>query len=222
MGATRTLASLASALEEAKARQVPLVISLGLLDSQFPKDVRDLAGEKGRVIMVSIAPGGEDAVEAKHRFGLAKGNAVLADEFGNALKAGLAAPEEIADAFYALDELLAGLTETWNEALEKGRALLEAGKREEAARALAVFAFAAGTDTAAEGKKLFEEASGPAREELERLAAAAGAKQATDLDADARAALARDLSAFVERWPRTPLALAADRLRRELLAAEVF
>ncbi|MBI4879712.1 MAG: hypothetical protein HY812_08655 [Planctomycetes bacterium] len=201
---------------------MPLVIALDVPETGIPKEIRDLAGENGRVVLVALAQGGADAVEAKHRFGLDQGKAVLADEFGNPLKSGVEAGEDIADAFHELDELLAGLTETWNEALRRGRVLLESGKREEAARALSVFAFAAGTDTAAAGKKLFEEAAAGAREELERLVEAAGEKKAADLDADARAALIRDLTGFIERWPRTPLALAADLCRRELLATEVF
>jgi hypothetical protein len=150
------------------------------------------------------------------RYDLSKAGAVLTDEFGNPLKSGLRNSEEIADAYYELDELMAERYQAWSKAVKKGKLLIEKGQYPEAAAVLKVFAFATGTDLAKEGNKLFDRVAQVASDEYEKLVVIARDKEVKDLDKKTRDTLLAGLSSFIERWPKTPAAFSAETLKKDI------
>jgi hypothetical protein len=130
----------------------------------------------------------------------------MTDEFGNLLASDIGESDDIVEAVYYIDELIAEQIDMWSEALDKGRKMIKDGKYREAAQVLQVFAFATGSEEAAEGKKLFDIVAREAAAELEKIAAGAGG----ELDAKAKSELTASLTKFIARWPKTPAAFAAD------------
>jgi len=74
---------------------------------------------------LSLGSTDKDVPEFQRRYDQTQAGAVLTDEFGNLLKNGLKNSEEIADAYYELDELIAERYQTWNKAIKKGKALID-------------------------------------------------------------------------------------------------
>lgn len=209
-----------AALKEAGKRGVPLVIAFDIPDSMIKEDVRELISEKGKIVFLSLGSRDKEVLELKHRYDLKKPGAVLADEFGNLLKGGLKDSEQIVDAFYEMDELMAELYQSWNRAIEKGMALIKEERYKEAARVLKIFAFASGTKEAEKGKKMFDRVARIASEELELLVADTIDTSAEDLDEKTREELLVKLIEFIEKWPKTTAAFAAEARMRELTSVK--
>ncbi|MFH2002073.1 MAG: hypothetical protein ABIK28_20535 [Planctomycetota bacterium] len=144
----------------------------------------------------------------------------MTDEFGNLLKRGLKNSEEIVEACYELDELIADRHTAWGKAIEKGGLLIEQQKYSDAAHVLKEFAFASGTDRAKEGKRLFEKVATVASKELEKLLAGTRDQEVKTLDRKTRESLLAALDLFIEKWPKTPAAFSAQDLKVELAPIE--
>jgi hypothetical protein len=203
-------------LKEAKEKELPVVIAFDIPDDKITGDVKDLTGDEGKIIFISMNSKDKDAVAIKHRYGLNKAGAVLTDEFGNLLKRGLTTSDEIVDAYYELDELVAGAYQAWTEAIRKGETLIKKKQYPEAAKVLHIFAFATGTDEAEKGKKLFGEVAKVASQEFEALAAETKEAEAGSLDSKTRKALITKLSDFIAKWPGTEASFTAETLKNEL------
>lgn len=201
---------------EAEKREIPIVIAYGIPDSQVGKDVKELTGKDGKIIFLSVGSKDKDVREFQQRYDLIKAGAVLTDEFGNPLKADLKTSEEIADAYYELDELMAERFKSWRQAIKQGKLLLEKKRYSEAAAVLKVFAFTSGTDLAKEGKKLFDQVAQQASNEYEKLTVITNKKEVKDLDEKTRDMLFATLSTFIEKWPKTPAAFVAESLKQEI------
>jgi hypothetical protein len=124
--------------------------------------------------------------------------------------------DDIVEAVYYIDELIAEQIDMWSEAIDKGRKMVEDGRYRDAVRVLQVFAFAAGSKEAAEGKKLFDIVAREASAELEKIVSGAGG----ELDAGARKKLIANLTEFIARWPKTPAAFTADDRIAKLASQE--
>jgi len=197
-----------------------MVIAYSIPDSKIGQDVRDLTGKQGKIVFLSLGSKDKDVLEFKHRYGLSKAGAVLTDEFGNLLKSGLKDSEEISDAYYELDELMAERFQTWNKAVKKGKLLIDEERYPEAADVLKVFAFATGTNLAKEGKKLFDKVAQVAADEYEKLMAETAEKKAKDLDKETRDKMLVALSSFIEKWPKTPAAFSADNFKLDIVTVK--
>jgi len=211
--------NLDAALKEAKNRRVPIVIALGIPDSEIGQDVKALTGKDGKIVFFSIMKEDADALACRRHYDLEDTCAVLTDEFGNLLKPGLKDSEAIADACYEVDDLLADRYQAWTKAIQKGEALLGAGKFPEAALVLKDFAFASGTDLAEQGKRLFNRVSEAASKEYEALTASTKGRKAEKIVGGEREKLLADLDAFMKRWPKTPAAFSAASFAHDLAAA---
>jgi len=159
-------------------------------------------------------------VEYKRRYGLSKTGAVLTDEFGNLLKSGLKDSEEIVDAYYELDELIAERFQVWKEAEKKGKVLIKQELYAEAANVLNTFAFASGTELAKQGRKLFDRVAQVAMNEYEKIVKDTAGKKVKDLDKKTRITLLDALSEFIEKWPKTVAAFSAESLKQEILSVK--
>ncbi|MBU0754086.1 MAG: hypothetical protein KJ645_03035 [Planctomycetes bacterium] len=195
------------------------MLSYDIPDSRIGKDVQELTGKAGKVVFYSVDGKDKDAPGLQQRYDLTKSGAVLADEFGNPLKSGLKDSDEIADAYYELDDLMAERYQAWKKAIKKGRLLLEQGNYPEAAGVLKVFAFATGTDQAKDGKMLFDQVAQVARDEYNALVTDS---KNMEMDKKTRNTLIAALSAFIEKWPKTPAAFSAEKLKQELLSANTI
>jgi len=209
--------NLKTALKEAEKREVPLVITYCFPDSKIGREVRELTGKEGKVVFLSIGSKDKNAFEFKQRFDLIKAGAVLTDEFGNTLRSGLKNSEEIAEAYYELDDLMADRYQAWSKAIKKGKLLIKQGQSPEAAAVLKVFAFAAGTNLAKEGKSLFDKVAREASDEYEKLVADNRDKKAKEIDKKTRDTLLTALTAFVRKWPGTPAAFSAEAFKKKLV-----
>lgn len=195
-----------SALDEARKREIPLVIVFETPDSEINSDLRDLTGKEGEIVFLSVDKKSKDAKLIGRRYDLKQPGAVMTDEFGNLLASDLGESDDIVEAVYYIDELIAEQIDMWSDAIARGRKLVKEGQYRDAAQVLKVFAFAAGSKDAAEGKELFDIVAREASAELEKIVGDAGGK----LDAKAEKELVANLTEFIAKWPKTPAAFAAD------------
>lgn len=212
MGVLTKAKDFGSALKEARIREVPLVVAFELPDSKIANDLRELTGKEGDLVFLSIDKKSKDAEAIRRRYDLAKPGAVMTDEFGNLLATDLAESDDIVEAFYDIDELIAEQMENWNEALSKGSQMVKNGQYQNAAGILQVFAFASGSDEATEGKKLFDIVARAASAELEKIVG----NTTSELDSKAKKELTASLKKFIARWPKTPAAFSADARIKKL------
>ena len=144
----------------------------------------------------------------------------MTDEFGNLLATDLAESDDIVEAFYYIDELIAEQLENWNDALAKGRQLVKQGQYQNAAGVLQVFAFATGSQEAKEGKKFFDIVAREASAELEKIIGNAKSKKTSELDVKTKKELVASLTKFIAKWPKTPAAFSADARIKELASSK--
>lgn len=219
MGVLTKAKDFESALGEARIREVPLVVIYELPDSKITNDLRELTGKEGDLVFLSIDKKSKDAEAIGRRYDLGKPGAVMTDEFGNLLATDLAESDDIVEAFYYIDELIAEQLENWNEAIAKGRKMVKNGQHQDAAGILQVFAFASGSKEATEGKKLFDIVARAASAELEKIVGNSKPDETSELDAKARRELAASLAKFIARWPKTPAAFSADARIKKLASS---
>ena len=215
MGVLTKAKDLKSALKEANILEVPLVIAFQLPDSKITNDLRELTGKVGELVFLSVDKKSKNAKSIGRRYDLVKPGAVMTDEFGNLLATDLADSDDIVDAFYSIDELIAEQLENWNGAITKGRQLVKNGQYQNAAGILQVFAFASGSKEATEGKKLFDIVARAASEKLEKILG----NTSGELDAKAKRELSASLTKFTTDWPKTPAAFSADARIKELASS---
>lgn len=201
--------NLAAAIQESEARKLPLLIAFDIPDDKIPNEVRKLTGAKGKVVFLPIGKDHPDRCQARRRFAQSAEGFVVADEFANPLKSNLTAASEVLEAIGGLDELTAALAAQWTAAIKEAKPLLASNRFPEAAKVLQGFAFAAGSEKAREGKRLYDEVASRANEEYQTLIKTMPFGKHTEAaDKEWKTKLAE----FTGKWPRTPAAFAAEDL----------
>jgi len=213
--------NLEAALAKAGELQRPIVIVFEIPDAQIGGDVCELTGESGDIVFLSVNAKDKDARAVARRYDLEQPGAVMTDEFGNLIASGLETSDDIVDAFYESDELMAEVYGEWSAAVTKGKAHLEKREYSAACRVLQAFAFAAGSDTAEEGRKLFGQVVPLAKREfddlLAKVSAATEGEPPKALDRKQRDALKKRLVHLITRWPKTPAAFSAEDFLEKLV-----